>query len=316
CSRRSSRSFGSIAATCMAISFASSRKSGLRATKSVSLESSTIAPIRPPACTYASTTPSLASRSAFSLALASPRSLIKVFALEKSPFASSSALLQSITPAPVSSRRRLTSSFEFAITRPLSSPPRPRPLQPALRSAGRRSGTPHPLPAHTREGCASRAARRGHLLADQLDRADRVIFRRDDHVDEVGVAVRVDHRDDRDLEPSRLLDCDVLAVRIDDEDRRGRTAQLAHAGEVAIEMRELIVESLRVLLGHRREVSALLALHQVVEALDPLLDRDEVREESAEPSLIDEVHSGALRFLGDRLLRLLLRADEEDLPAV
>src|SRR5207302_4671110 len=81
-------------------------------------------------------------------------------------------------------------------------------------------------------------------------------------------------------------------------------------------MRELIVESLRVLLGHRREVPALLALHQVVEALDPLLDRDEVREESAEPSLIDEVHSGALSFLGDRLLRLLLCADEEDLPAV
>src|SRR5437588_63380 len=81
-------------------------------------------------------------------------------------------------------------------------------------------------------------------------------------------------------------------------------------------MRELIVESLCVLLGHRREVPALLALHQVVEALDPLLDRDEVREESAEPSLIDEVHSGALSFLGDRLLRLLLCADEEDLPAV
>src|SRR5438105_4442219 len=81
-------------------------------------------------------------------------------------------------------------------------------------------------------------------------------------------------------------------------------------------MRELIVESLCILLGHRREVPALLALHQVVEALDPLLDRDEVREESAEPPLIDEVHSGALRFLGDRLLRLLLCADKEDLPAV
>src|SRR5947207_7117300 len=80
-------------------------------------------------------------------------------------------------------------------------------------------------------------------------------------------------------------------------------------------MRELIVESLRVLLGHRREVPALLALHQVVEALDPLLDRDEVREESAEPSLVDEVHSSAFRFLGDRLLRLLLCADKEDLPA-
>src|SRR5439155_3855993 len=63
-------------------------------------------------------------------------------------------------------------------------------------------------------------------------------------------------------------------------------------------------------------VPALLALHQVVEALDALLDRDEVREESTEPALIHEVHSGALGFLRDRLLRLLLRSDEEDLPAV
>src|SRR5205809_874465 len=74
--------------------------------------------------------------------------------------------------------------------------------------------------------------------------------------------------------------------------------------------------ALSVLLGHRREVPALLALHQVVEALDALLDRDKVREESTEPPLIHEVHSGALGFLRDRLLRLLLRSDEEDLPAV
>src|SRR6266550_283686 len=81
-------------------------------------------------------------------------------------------------------------------------------------------------------------------------------------------------------------------------------------------MCELIVEPLRVLLGHRREVPALLALHEVIESLDALLDRDEVREESAEPSLIHEMHSRALGFLGDRLLRLLLRSDEEDLPTV
>src|SRR6266550_3091486 len=54
----------------------------------------------------------------------------------------------------------------------------------------------------------------------------------------------------------------------------------------------------------------------IIESLDALLDRDEVREESAEPPLIHEMHSRALGFLGDRLLRLLLRSDEEDLPTV
>src|SRR6266550_4077606 len=72
------------------------------------------------------------------------------------------ARVQSITPAPVSSRRRLTSSFVFAITRPLSCPRRPRPLPPAPRSAVRRWDTPRPPPARTREACASRAAHRGH----------------------------------------------------------------------------------------------------------------------------------------------------------
>src|SRR5206468_9511480 len=130
--------------------------------------------------------------------------------------------------------------------------------------------------------------------------------------DEVGVAVRVDHRDDRDLEPARLFDGDVLPVRVDDEERARRTAQLAYALEVAIEVDELVVETLGVLLRHREEVAALLSLDEIVQPLDALLDRDEVREESAEPALVDVVHVGALRLFGNGLLSLLLRTDEQD----
>src|SRR5207244_11887151 len=42
----------------------------------------------------------------------------------------------------------------------------------------------------------------------------------------------------------------------------------------------------------------------------------EFGEHHAEPALVHVVHPCALGFLGDGLLRLLLRPDEEDLPAV
>src|SRR5205823_3893602 len=95
-----------------------------------------------------------------------------------------------------------------------------------------------------------------------------------------------------------------------------RALQLAHALEVPVEMLQLVIEPLRVLLRHGEEVTALLALDELVQLLDALLDRDEVRQEPAEPALVDVVHVRALRLFGDGLLRLLLRADEEDLAAV
>src|SRR5438477_4273 len=155
-----------------------------------------------------------------------------------------------------------------------------------------------------------------HLLADQLHGADRVVVRRNDHVDEIGIAVGVDHGRDRYLKSTRLVDRDVLAVRIDDEECRRRALELSDAGEVTIQVGELILEALRVLLRHRREVASLLPLVQVVETLDPLLDRHEVRKESTEPALVNVVHAAALGLLRDRLLRLLLRPDEQDLAAV
>src|SRR6266545_2154395 len=94
------------------------------------------------------------------------------------------------------------------------------------------------------------------------------------------------------------------------------TLELAHAREVAIEVQQLVVKTQRVLLRHRREVAALLALVQLVQPVDALLDGDEVGEEAAEPALIHEVHAGALGLLGDGFLGLLLGPDEEDLSSV
>ena len=58
-----------------------------------------------------------------------------------------------------------------------------------------------------------------------------------------------------------------------------------------------------------------LARLELLEQPDPLLDRHEVGQHAAEPALVDVRLVGAGRLLGDRLLGLLLRADEEDLVA-
>ena len=60
------------------------------------------------------------------------------------------------------------------------------------------------------------------------------------------------------------------------------------------------------------EVAVELARLELVEQADALLDRDEVGEHAAEPALVDVGLAGARRLLGDRLLGLLLGADEED----
>ena len=85
-------------------------KSGVLATKSVSQLTSTITPVRPPSTMWDPMAPSEAARLAFLAAAARPflRSTSRAFAM--SPVASTSAALQSIMPAPVSSRSWRTTS--------------------------------------------------------------------------------------------------------------------------------------------------------------------------------------------------------------
>ena len=104
-------------------------------------------------------------------------------------------------------------------------------------------------------------------------------------------------------------------MRIDDEEHARKLSQILYALEDAVEVGQLILEPLRFLLWQSGELAALLLLHEIVVARDPPLDGDEVRQEAAQPALIDVVHVGALGLFGDRLLRLLFGADEQDLLA-
>ena len=151
----------------------------------------------------------------------------------------------------------------------------------------------------------------GDELAEQPDRADRVVVGRDDVVELVRIAVRVADADDRDLELARLGDRDALAMRVDDEDRAGQALHLADAAERGLELLELLGQQRGFLLRAALEVAGLLARLELLEPADALLDGDEVGEHAAQPALVDVGLAGALASCIDRLLRLLLGADEQ-----
>src|SRR3712207_2360861 len=82
----------------------------------------------------------------------------------------------------------------------------------------------------------------GYEARDQADRADSVVVARDDVVHDLGVAIGVSEGDDRYLEAVGLLDQELFALRVDDEDRRRQTLHLRYAREVAPELLVLAVQ--------------------------------------------------------------------------
>src|SRR5207302_4994392 len=113
-----------------------------------------------------------------------------------------------------------------------------------------------------------------------------------------------------------LGDGDVLLLGVDDEEGVEPLVEVPDAAEVALELLQLATQVQRLFLGHGVEVAGLahaLVLGHLVHAR---ADRLEVGQHSAEPALVDVRH---VALGGERrhgVLRLLLRPDEEDLPAV
>ena len=178
-------------------------------------------------------------------------------ALSKSPSASTSAFRQSIIPAPVSSRSFLMSAAVMsAIGVPSGWPQvwavvgccrlRPGGLPPSSSrsQSGSGSSAPNSAPASGASiplAAAARAIRPSATASamtrvSSADRADRVVVARDLVVDLVGVAVRVEDRDDRDAELARLGDGDVLLLGVDDPHRARELRHVADAAERALEL--------------------------------------------------------------------------------
>src|SRR5512143_1031763 len=229
--RASSTSRGALALTRAATPFASTTKSSVRATKSVSQFTPTSAPAFPP--TWAQTPPSDAIREDFFAAAARPFFRRWSIAASMSPSDAVSAALQSIKPAPVFSRSSLTIPDVICI--PLDLPDRSGRSGPELfrrrgdlRPRGRLRCDGDflvPLGGDERYGDLRRRRllvdaggvflrigrlpledRVRHFGEEQLDRADGVVVPGDHDVDQVGGAVRVHDGDDGDPQPPALED--------------------------------------------------------------------------------------------------------------
>ena len=150
---------------------------------------------------------------------------------------------------------------------------------------------------------------------DQAARADGVVVAGDRVVGFVRVAVRVHERDHRHAEPACLAHGELLLLEVDDERGVRLAAQVCDAAQVVLELLELGEHRDALLRGQQLELAFLLLPAQVVQAIDAVRDRLPVGQQPAEPAVVDVRHADALRLLLDRVLRLLLRADEEDRAA-
>src|SRR6185436_3970615 len=341
--------WGLAAATCIARPLTSSWNCSVRATKSVSQFTSMRTPSLAPAWMYELTTPSRASRWARFEAAARPFLRRKSTACSMSSLEAASASLQSITPAPVLSRSSRTFSAVVAIVLQLllvtcPNGPANAARQPLLRRPDalggprRRSGAGgllrlgrlHPIPGGRR-----RFNHRGHRVGlgahlgrhpapfdhrvrdaggDEPDRPDRVVVAGNRIVDPARIAVRVDDRDDRDLELLSLGHRDPLLARIDDVHRRGQALHQLDPEEGLLELPALAVQPGRLLLRDALELPRVAHVLEALQVIDRLADRREVRERAAQPPLVHVEHPAAGGLVGDGLLRLLLRADEQDRP--
>src|SRR6266540_3867486 len=156
----------------------------------------------------------------------------------------------------------------------------------------------------------------GDLARDQAHRSDGIVVRWHRPVDKLRVAVGVDHGHDWQLESIGLGDGDAFAVRIDHEDHVGQAVGFAQAAEHPLQLLQLILQLDGFLLGQLLELTVLLTLLELFHSSEAGEDGGEVGQRAAHPALIDERHTGSACLFRDRVLGLLLGADEEHGPAV
>jgi hypothetical protein len=167
---------------------------------------------------------------------------------------------------------------------------------------------------------ARRRLRRGlDAVGDRADheraRADRVVIPRNDVRHLVGVAVRVHERDHGQAEPLSLAQGELLLTQVDDEHGVGLALHRGDAAQVRLELLELGAHRDALLRRQEVELALLLQAAELLQVRDPVGDRAPVGEQAAEPAVRHERLVHARRLADDRLLRLLLRPDEQDRAA-
>ena len=159
----------------------------------------------------------------------------------------------------------------------------------------------------------------GHHLADRAGHRragpDRVVVAGDHVVDPVRIAVGVDQADDRDPQPLGLADGDRLGLQVDHEHGVGHALHVLDAAEVRAQLLQVGLGGHPLARGQQLQLALGLEALQIVKPLDPQRDRLEVRQQAAQPAVVDERHVGRLGGVADRVAGLLLGADEQNRAA-
>ena len=155
----------------------------------------------------------------------------------------------------------------------------------------------------------------GERPHDERARADGVVVARDHELGLVGVAVRIDECDHRQVQALRLADGERLLLQVDDEDRVRLALHVGDAAEVRLELLELGLHR-DPLLG--RQQGELPVVFRRRRSWRYAIRSEIVRQLVSRPPsqrFDDERHADARRLVPDGVLGLLLRADEEDRAA-
>ena len=108
----------------------------------------------------------------------------------------------------------------------------------------------------------------------------------------------------------------ALLAGVNDEQGAGELLHVLHAAEILLELGDLALVLDDFLLGEHGERAVLLHLAQLSQTVDTGAHGLEVRQHAAEPAGVDIILIDALRLFLDGVLRLLLRADKQDVLAV
>ena len=157
-----------------------------------------------------------------------------------------------------------------------------------------------------------------HNTRQQADCTNRIIVARNRVINNVGIAVGVEDRDNGDVQLARFANGEGFLVGVDDPDCTRNAAHIANTTEGARELLLLTTHHEEFLLGTSTRAGDVIKVHlfEFLEALKPLVNRLEVGEHSTKPALVHERHTNSLGLLFDCLLRLLLCANKQDRSAV
>src|SRR5207244_13602155 len=92
---------------------------------------------------------------------------------------------------------------------------------------------------------------------------------------------------DRQPEPSSLADGKLLLLQVDDEHGVGLALHVGHTAEVLVELLELAEHRDALLRRQKVELALVLQAPELVQAVDAVGDGPPVREQAAEPAMID-----------------------------